>query len=133
MNVQALAESTAYTKRNVQEAVSSLAAAGFVDSHVVGNENRYEVGARWAEFLGVERLPASEDWPQLFRAYRLVLRWLVDRTTQGLNDYLLLSGARTLIEEVERDLLFAGVPVSAGDSTRDFASFERFVRGLLRN
>jgi DNA-binding transcriptional ArsR family regulator len=133
MNVQALAESTAYAKRNVQEAVSSLAAAGFVDSRMVGNENRYEASARWAEFLEVDRPPGSEDWPQLFRAYRLVLRWLVDRTTQGLSDYLLLSSARTLIEEVERDLLFAGVPVSAGESTRDLASLERFVRGLLRS
>jgi DNA-binding transcriptional ArsR family regulator len=133
MNAQALAESTAYTKRNVQEAVSSLAAAGFVDSRMVGNENRYETSARWGEFLEVDRPPGSEDWPQLFRAYRLVLRWLVDRTTQGLSDYLLLSRARTLIEEVQRDLLFAGVPVSAGESTRDLASFGRFVRGLLRS
>jgi hypothetical protein len=133
MNAQALAETTAYTKRNVQEAVSSLAAAGFVDSVMVGNENRYETNARWAEFLGVPRPPRSEDWPQLFRAYRMILRWLFDRTTQGLSDYLLLSKARTLIEEAERDLLFAGVPVNAGDATRDFASFESFVREVVRN
>jgi hypothetical protein len=131
MNAQALAASTAYTKRNVQEAVSSLAAAGFVDSVMVGNENRYEMNAQWAEFLGVPQSPRSKDWPQLFRSYCVILRWLFNRTTQGLSDYLLLSNARTLIEEIELDLRFAGVPVGAGDATRDLPSFESFVRNLL--
>ncbi len=132
MNVQALAESTAYAKRNVQEAVNSLVTAGFLDSWMVGNENRYETNRRWAEFLDV-MAPGSKDWPQLFRGFRLVLRWLFDRTTQGLSDYLLLSKARTLVEEIERDLLYAGIPVSAGDVTRDFAGFEDFVHVLLRD
>jgi hypothetical protein len=133
MNAGALAESTAYTKRNVRDAAASLASAGFVKAWMVGNENRFEATGLWAEFLGVDRLPGTEDWPQLFRAYRLVLRWLFNRTTQGLSDYLLLSGARTLIEEIERDLLFAGLPVNAQESTRDLESFEHFIRGLIRN
>lgn len=132
MNAQALAESTAYAKRNVQEAVGALVGAGFVDSVMVGNENRYMTNARWAKFLGGDRPPGTEDWPQLFRAFRLVLRWLFNRTTQGLSDYLLLSSARTLIEEVEPDLLFAGVPVNQADSTRDLPALEDFIRGLLR-
>jgi hypothetical protein len=128
MNVQALADATAYAKRNAQEAVGSLASGGFVDSWMSGNENRYAATGRWAKFLGADRLPRSEAWPQLFHAYRLILRWLFDRTTQGLSDYLLLSRARTLVEEIERDLSFAGVTVDAGDSTRDLASFERLIR-----
>lgn len=132
MNAQALAAGTAYTKRNVQEALASLAVDGFVDSWTVGNEKRHTMPRqRWAHFLRSDPLPGSRDWPQLFRAYRLVLRWLFDRTTQGLSDYLLLSSARTLIEEIEPDLLFAGVPVNAGDSTRDLAALESFIRGLL--
>jgi len=133
MNVQALAESTAYAKRNVQEAAGSLSAAGFVEWMVVGNEYRYKANARWGEFLAIDRPPGTQDWPQLFRAYRLVLRWLFNRTTQGLSDYLLLSGARTLIEEIERDLLFAGVGVNAQESTRDLPAFEGFIRGFLRD
>jgi hypothetical protein len=133
MNAQALTASTAYAKRNVQEAVGSLAAADLVAVRMVGNENRFEAPiGRWTEFLGVSRLPGSQNWPQLFRVYRQILRWLVDPATPNLSDYLLLSRARTLIEEVERDLLFAGIPVSAGDSTRDFASFEQFVRDLAK-
>jgi hypothetical protein len=126
MNTQALAESTAYAKRNVQEAVGALTAAGFVESMLVGNENRYERSAGWTEFLGVERPPGSEDWPRLFRAYRVILRWLFNRTTQGLSDYLLLSSARTVLEEIR----FERLP---DDATRDLAAFESFVRDLLRD
>jgi hypothetical protein len=133
MNAQALAEATAYAKRNVQQAVGALVEAGFVDSVALGNENRFALSARWAEFLGGDRTPGTEDWPQLFRAYRRILRWLFNRTTQGLSDYLLLSGARTLIEEINRDLRFAGIPVNANESTRDLAAFEGFVRALLRD
>lgn len=133
MNAQALAAATAYTKRNVQEALASLGVDGFVDSWTVGNEKRYTMPyQRWAHFLRSDPLSRSRDWPQLFRAYRLVLRWLFDRTTQDLSDYLLLSSAHTLIEEVQPDLRFAGVPVNPGDSTRDLPAFEGFVRDLLR-
>lgn len=118
MNVQALAEFTAYTKRNVQEAVTSLGGGDFIDARTAGNENRYEASAQWAKFLGVEQLPDTEDWPRLFRAYRVVLRWLVDPANQDLSDYMLESRARSVAEEVEPDL-------------RNFSSFDRFVRGLL--
>jgi hypothetical protein len=134
MNAQALTASTAYTKRNVQEATASLAAAGLVNSWVVGNENRFEAPReRWTAFLGVARLPRSRDWPQLFRAYRQVLRWLGDPANEDLSDYMLSSRAQTLLEVVRPDLLFAGVSVSPGDLTRDLASFEQFVRGLMRD
>ncbi len=131
MNAQALAATTAYAKRNVQEAAAALASAGFVEVRVVGNENRFVPTGSWGMFLEVDRLPGTKDWPQLFRAYRVVLRWLFNRTTQGLSDYLLLSGARTLIEEVDADLRFAGFPVSAQEATRDLPSFEGFIKDLL--
>ncbi len=134
MNAQALARSTAYTKRNVQEAASSLTSAGLFVSWVVGNENRFEAPRdRWAEFLGIEQLPDSRDWPQLFRACSRILWWLNDPDNQNLSDYMFSSRARTLVEEVERDLLFAGIQVGSGGSTQDLPGFERFVRGLMRS
>jgi hypothetical protein len=133
MNAQALAASVAYSKRNVQEAAASLAIAGFVKSWPLRNENRSEASDRWAEFLGPDPLPSSKDWPQLFRALLRILRWLADPPNQELSDYMLMSSARTLLEEVRPDLGFAGVLVNPGDSTRDFPSFERFVRDLGRN
>jgi hypothetical protein len=131
MNAQALARVTAYTKRNVQEAAASFTSGGgFVYSHMSGNENRFQASARWPDFLGVDRLPDSRDWPQLFRVSRQILRWLTDPTNHNLSEYMLLSRARTLIEELDSDLRLAGTPVAAQESTRDFASFEQFVRDL---
>jgi hypothetical protein len=127
MNAQELARSTAYAKRNVQEAATSLASAGFVFSHSIGNENLFEASPGWPDFLGIASLPESKDWPQLFRAFRQILRWLVDPANQDLSDYMLLSGARTLVKGVEADLPRAEI----GDATRDFASFESFVRNFL--
>jgi hypothetical protein len=129
-NVQVIAASTAYTKRNVQEAVSSLSAAGALDAFEVGNEQRFSAPRdRWSQFLTLDDLPRHEDWPQLFAAYRKVLRWLADPAHQDLSDYMLSSEARTLAEEVTPDLQFAGVAI---DSQPDNSAYlERFIQQLL--
>jgi predicted pyridoxine 5'-phosphate oxidase superfamily flavin-nucleotide-binding protein len=129
-NVQAIASSTAYTKRNVQEAVSSLSSAGVLDAFEVGNEQRFSAPRdRWMHFLTLDDLPRHEDWPQVFAAYRKVLRWLADPAHEELSDYMLSSEARTLAEEVTPDLHFAGITI---DSQPDDSSFlERFIRQLL--
>lgn len=129
-NVQVIAASTAYTKRNVQEAVGSLSAAGTLDAFEVGNEQRFSAPRdRWSRFLTLDNLPRHEDWPQVFAAYRKVLRWLADPAQADLSDYMLASEARTLAEEVAPDLQFAGVAI---DGQRDDAAYlERFIRQLL--
>ena len=134
MNANTLAASTAYSKRNVQEALTSLAADDFVTSWVVGNENRYEIPSdRWTNFLRTDRVPASIEWPQVSRSFRRILRWLDATADEELSDYMFSSRARTLMEEVAPDLTFAGVPVNPVDSSRDLASFEYFVLDLARN
>ena len=133
MNAQELARSTAYAKRNVREAATSLASAGFVYSHSIGNENLFEASSRWPDFLDIE-LPELKDWPQIFRGLRRLLRWLVDPGNHDLSDYMLMSSARTLVEEIEPDLTLRRLlPSRAGDWTRDLASFESLVQDLLRN
>lgn len=128
-NIQALAASTAYTKRNVQEAVTSLSAAGALDAFEVGNEQRFSAPRdRWSRFLTLDNLPRHEDWPQVFAAYRKVLRWLADPAHEDLSDYMLSSEARTLAEEVTPDLHFAGIAI---DSQPDSPYLERFIRQLL--
>lgn len=132
MSVQAIAASTAYTKRNIQEALGQLRAAGALRSSVLGNEQRFQAPRqRWAEFLQLEGFPAHRDWPQLFRAYRRLLRWVVAHEAAGLSPYLLASEARTLAEELSNDLRFAGVPFDAsgppGEEYWDAIS-ERFLR-----
>jgi hypothetical protein len=130
INVQALAASTAYTKRNVQEAVAALTSAGVLFAFEVGNEQRFSIPLeRWAHLLDVEDLPLHQDWPQLFAAYRKALRWLADPAHEELSDYMLSSEARTLAEEVGPDLQFAGVRIDAPrDDSSYLASFLKQLR-----
>lgn len=130
VNAQVLAASTAYSKRNVQEAVTSLAAAGAVSSVEVANEQRFSIDRnRWAQYLELDELPRLEDWPQLFAAFRTVLRWLADPAHEGLGDYMLSSEARTLAEAVKPDLHFAGIPIDVAPD--DPSYLESFTRQLL--
>jgi hypothetical protein len=111
MSVQAIAASTAFTKRNVQEALGQLRAAGAVQSSTLGNERRFQAPRqRWAAFLELEELPLHRDWPQLFAAYRRLLRWVVAQESAAPSAYMLASEARTLAEELNDDLRFAGIP-----------------------
>jgi len=115
MSVQALAASTAYAKRNVQEAAASLRVAGVASSSTIGNEQRFELPRqRWLDLLEMERAPSHVDWPQLFHALRVLLRWLREHDREGLSDYMLASEARRVLEAVAEDLRFAGVPVDVG-------------------
>jgi hypothetical protein len=130
VNAQALARSTAYTKRNVQEAVTSLTAAGVLSSFEVGNEQVFSIPLdRWAQFLELDELPTQEDWPQLFAAFRKVLRWLADQAHEELSEYMLSSETRTLAEEVAPDLRVAGIRTHS--LPNDSPYLESFVRDLL--
>jgi hypothetical protein len=130
VNAQVLAKSTAYTKRNVQEAVTSLTAAGVLSSFEVGNEQVFSIPRdRWAQLLELDEFPIQEDWPQLFAVFRKVLRWLADPSHEGLSDYMLSSETRTLAEEVAPDLRFAGVRTTSPATNSSYLS--SFTRELL--
>lgn len=130
VNVQVVAASSAYAKRNTQEALASLTAAGVLQSFEVGNAQRLSAPRdRWAQFLELDELPRHEDWPQLFAAYRKILRWLADPAHDGLSEYMLASETRTLAEEVRPDFLFAGIGIDNG-SSEDPRYFEGFFRQL---
>lgn len=133
VNAQVLAKSTAYTKRNAQEAVASLTAAGVLFSFQVGNEQRFSIPSdRWAQLLELDELPLHEDWPQLFAVYRKVLRWLADPAHEGLSDYMLSSEARTLAGEVSPDLHFAGIAIATpSDDSSYLESFTRQLRDRI--
>lgn len=131
MDVKTLATSTAFTKRNVQEALSALTAAGVTSSWEVANEQRFEAARDdWRRFLALDRLPQHVDWPQIFAAYRMLLRWLADPANQDLSDYMLASEIRNLVEEINPDLLFAGVAIDPGGQSNDSAYVERFAERL---
>lgn len=133
MSLQVIALSSGFAKRNVQEAANALRGGGFASSRMVGNEQQLKIArGPWLALLGLERLPRHEDWPQLFRAFRVLLRWLRDPRNEGLSDYMRASEARALLEEVARDLYYAGVPFSpAGPSGEEYWShFTSVIRTL---
>jgi hypothetical protein len=114
VTAQVVSASAAYAKRNVHEALTALHSAGVIDAVAVGNEQRYRIDReRWAALLGLteDGLPSERDWPQLFHALRLLVRWLEDERQEGLSDYMLASEARTLADELVPELRYAGVRV----------------------
>ncbi|MDX6589230.1 MAG: hypothetical protein QOI84_504 [Solirubrobacterales bacterium] len=134
MSVQALAASTGYAKRNVQEAAASLRAAGAAGSSTIGNEQRFELPRRrWLELLNLPSAPLHVDWPQLFRALRVLLRWLREHEDEERSEYMLASEARRVLESVAEDLRFAGVPVNQGgpDGAEYWPHFVSVVRSLV--
>lgn len=132
MNAQAIAASTAYTKRNVQEALGALRSAGVVSSTTVANEQRFAAPRRrWADFLELAHLPEHRDWPQLFAAYRRILRWLAAEEGAERSDYILVSRARTLAEEITPDLHFAGIAFDPGRFEGEDA-WDAFADVLIR-
>jgi hypothetical protein len=135
MSVQALAASTGYAKRNVQEAAASLRAAGAASSSTIGNEQRFSlVRPGWLALLQLSGAPRHVDWPQVLHALRVLLRWLREHDREELSDYMLASQAREVLESVAGDLRFAGVPVEPGgpDGAEYGPHFAEAVRDLLR-
>jgi len=115
-SVADVAESSGYSKRNVQEALTSLHAAGAVTLAASGGEQRFAVDrSRWAHLLDLEpdELPAYRDWPTFFGALRRILRWLRRPELESLSDYLRTSQAADLLDLVRPQLSRAGVLMSA--------------------
>jgi hypothetical protein len=134
MSLQAIAASSGFNKRNVQEAAAALRAAGTANSWNLGNEQRFDLPREyWLRLLSLDRAPLQRDWSQLFHALRLLLRWLRDFEKERLSDYMRASNARELVEATSRDLLHAGH--SAGPmgpvGPEYWPDFEAWVRELV--
>ncbi|MDX6622775.1 MAG: hypothetical protein QOE75_707 [Solirubrobacterales bacterium] len=116
VSAQELAALAAFSKRNTQEALGGLRAAGVISSSPHSNEQRFEARrARWASLLGLDpaALPGLVDWPALFGAIRQILRWLSDPKTEDLSDYMRGSEARTLLESSGNKLIRGGITYSS--------------------
>lgn len=112
LSTQAVADSASFAKRNVQEALTSLHAAGVIHGSTLSNQHRYDIDRdKWERLLGLTRLPGYRDWPRLFHALRRLVRWLSDERLDELSDYMLASTARTLADDIALDLAYAGVRV----------------------
>jgi len=129
----AIAKAAASTKRNVNDTLGDLAAAGLIERFWVGNEARYRLDRdRWARFLGLEAVPSYRAWPELLGALGEIRRWLRSPEVEGLSDYLRASEARRLMSRAGPLLQRAGVPVvQAGEGAEYWASFVETVENAL--
>ncbi len=114
VSANVVAESAGYAKRNVHETLGALAAAGALGTMRRRGEIAYSIDkTRWASLLGLSprELPQHQNWQQLFWALRTLARWLAQDQLDGLSPYMLASEARTLAEQIDPALSYAGVPV----------------------
>jgi hypothetical protein len=110
-----LAASAGYARRNVLEAIASLAQAGVVSVSRLHGDRRFAVDkGAWAGLLGLDRdeMPEGREWPQLLGALTRVRRWLRNVEGGDLSEYMLASRTRDLLDEITTPLSHAGVPVA---------------------
>jgi hypothetical protein len=132
VSVHEIAALSAFSKRNVQEALAGLRAAGVITSTPVSNEQRFEARiGRWGQFLGIEptSMPALVDWPAIFHVLRVMLRWLHSPARDGLSEYMIGSESLSLLKKIEPDLRRAGVNFP-NDQTIAATAFETLTEAV---
>jgi len=135
VSAQAVARSAGFAKRNVHDALAALHAAGVVSQWTVGNEQRYAIDrSSWTQLLAIESgdLPHERAWPQLLAGLRKLRRWLHGPGLDDLSEYLRASQARDLLEEVRRDVEYAGVPIGRLPAEGAWDDLEVLVDHVLR-
>jgi len=126
-----------YAKRNVAQALASLAAAGAVAQRTRGRADLWAIDRpRWLSFLGVRASAAPRwvDWPPLLRALLVLTRWLQGRDWQQVTPYLQASEAREIAGIVGAELSAALPEWQVPDSRRltGEAYLERFTDNVRR-
>jgi hypothetical protein len=111
--VAVVTRSAAFTKRNVQEALTELTDAGVVSAVRLGQEWRYGIDRQqWGALLEVEDYPAAVDWVALLSALTRMLARLRAESAQERSEYLQASAAREVLEDVRAPLEWAGLVVA---------------------
>jgi hypothetical protein len=105
-----------FAQRNVREGLAQLHEAGVIDVVRVADDRHYSI--HWDDWATLLRLPAAPDlpfhydWIPAYRALTQILRWLQQPELDELSPYLLASQARTLLDDIARDLSYAGIPAA---------------------
>jgi len=136
VGAQELAESAGYAKRNINESLTALTASGTVTMYELGNERRYVVDRiKWGALLGLkpESSPTRYEWPRLLLSLRQLARWVENPELDRLSHYLLASEARSLMDVLEPNLAYAGIPSNGsrphGEAYWSF--FEQSIEDIL--
>jgi hypothetical protein len=129
-----LSRSAGFAKRNINETLAALTASGIVAMYELGNERRYTVDrGQWGQLLGLtpETWPSRCEWPQLLLALRRLARWVERPELDDLSDYMLASEARSMMDQLDPDFAFAGVPLN-GQRPQGAAYWGYFVKSIER-
>ncbi|MGI8621993.1 MAG: hypothetical protein ACR2NB_00590 [Solirubrobacteraceae bacterium] len=122
--------SAAFAQRNVREGLTQLHDAGVITGATVADDRQYSIRREdWATLLGLPSaadLPLHYDWVPVLRALTQIARWLQQPALGELTPYLLASQARTLVDAVDADLRYAGVPRPA-HAARGGGFWDEFV------
>ena len=130
----AIADAALFAKRNVNETLAALVAAGEVGRYVRGNQGRYSLDrGRWAAFLGLhpDAIPTYVDWPRLLFVARELDRWLADPRIDDLSAYMRSSEARALLDRLARPLAYAGIAVPPSSGPEHWPALEETVDRVL--
>ena len=107
-----VARACAYAKRNVVEALQSLAAGGVVRHGTRGRMSLWSLDrSHWYAFLDLreEDAPTWVDWPSLLGGLQMLGRWLRGRDWAKMPAQVQASRAREVLAEIA-PLLAAGAP-----------------------
>lgn len=113
LSVADIADVAGYAKRNVADALGSLASARAIIESARRNERRYSLDRHhWAAFLQLDlaELGPHRNWPALLRALTMIDRWIA-RTSDDVSAQVRASSARDLTERIGADLTAAGIPL----------------------
>jgi hypothetical protein len=113
LDAAGIADEAGFAKRNVSDALASLAASGVIRAAWAGNERRFTAHReRWALFFGLTGpadLPSFVSWVHLLPASLEISQWLDAKTDTAESEYLIASQARSLMSRLTRDLEAADI------------------------
>lgn len=122
-----IADEAAFAKRNISEALASVAAAGAVSFTWAGNERLFRARRDpWATLLGLADTPLFVSWVHLLPAALEISLWLDERSDAVESEYLVASQVRRLLDRVGRDLQSAGIEVPRQRSAPSSATLSDF-------
>ncbi|MGH2766944.1 MAG: hypothetical protein ACRDKA_13705 [Actinomycetota bacterium] len=108
--VARIGQAIGYSKRNVNDALVSLADAGVVNARWRGNERVFNLSpGEWLNLLEIESPPRWVEWIPLLRALTVLAEWLAEPADAEESHYMRASRARGLVERIGGDLTSAGL------------------------
>jgi hypothetical protein len=132
-----VAHASAFSQRNVLDALNEMTEAEVLTSRSAGRGNAYSLDtSRWVPFLNLhELIPFHVDWIRLLSVLWQVVDWFDEDDRLERSDYLRASEARVLVSSLRSDLRAIGVSLPRDTSihgTQYWEAFQSVVDSLLR-